>query len=263
MNRLASPRLDHHASRREDRNPIRFLLTFDDGPHANTPRVLNSLAENSIQPSIKALFFVQTRSPGGGGSWVGRFLMQREHREGHVLGLHTATPHGHISHTRMRPVELNQSLAQGIEDLATLTGRPVEFVRPPYWRFNEMTMRCYRTQGLSMVLSDLKAYDGINCGVHLIHRWNVRSQLRRIRARMAADRFPVVQGCAPLVAAFHDTNARTAAHLDEYLTVLLEEAVHAGFEVASRPFYDDAADLAETARHYASHRALQNGGQPR
>src|SRR5689334_23578217 len=53
--------------------PVRFLLTFDDGPslwqpYNPTSVVLDTLAQNSVQAQIKAVFFVQTRSPSAGGS---------------------------------------------------------------------------------------------------------------------------------------------------------------------------------------------------
>ena len=48
--------------------PIRFLLTFDDGPSASsfwnpTITILDSLATNPVQPNLKAVFFVQTGAP--------------------------------------------------------------------------------------------------------------------------------------------------------------------------------------------------------
>ncbi|HKU47661.1 MAG TPA: polysaccharide deacetylase family protein, partial [Burkholderiales bacterium] len=43
--------------------PVRFLLTFDDGPAPSTAQVLQTLAANPVQPGIKAVFFVQTRAP--------------------------------------------------------------------------------------------------------------------------------------------------------------------------------------------------------
>ncbi len=48
--------------------PVRFLLTFDDGPSASSlwnpsATVLDSLKDNPVQPDIKAVFFVQTRAP--------------------------------------------------------------------------------------------------------------------------------------------------------------------------------------------------------
>ncbi|GKS58036.1 polysaccharide deacetylase [Nitrospira sp.] len=247
MERHASPLIDLDSPPTLSPAPVRFLLTFDDGPHPNTPRVLNRLADNPIQRHIKALFFVQTRSLKGGGSWVGHLLLQREHREGHVLGLHTATTAGHVSHTRLGAIELNRSLADGIDDLAAVTGTQTEFVRPPYWRYNDTTVRCYRTYGLSMLLSEVKAYDGVNWGGHFIQRWNLRSQLRRIPARIATRRVSTIRGHVPIVIAFHDTNGHTAGHLTDYLTLLLEEAALAGLPVGKRPFYDDPTELRDAA----------------
>src|SRR3546814_6572893 len=45
--------------------PIRFLLTFDDGPSASSfwnpsMGVLDALAQNPVQPGIKAIFFVRS-----------------------------------------------------------------------------------------------------------------------------------------------------------------------------------------------------------
>ncbi len=116
--------------------PLRFLLTFDDGPHANTAGILNQLAGNSVQPGVKAIFFVQTRSVQGGGCREGRALLYRTHTEGHVLGLHTGTPRGHVSHTGMPSAELDRSLQDGKKDLDILTGYRPALVRPPYWWFN-------------------------------------------------------------------------------------------------------------------------------
>ncbi|HEY6083840.1 MAG TPA: polysaccharide deacetylase family protein, partial [Nitrospira sp.] len=87
----------------------RFLLTFDDGPHACTPSVLKQLANNPLQQDIKAIFFVQTRNVNGAGSRFGRSLLHLEHEQGHVLGLHTATE-AHVSHTSLSPTELDHSL---------------------------------------------------------------------------------------------------------------------------------------------------------
>ena len=86
----------------DSRLTLRFLLTFDDGPHRNTGKVLRQLARNPVQPGVKAIFFVQTRHPERGGSSEGRAMMTIEHAEGHLLGLHTGTLQGHVSHTSWR-----------------------------------------------------------------------------------------------------------------------------------------------------------------
>jgi len=234
--------------------PLRFLLTFDDGPHANTAEILTQLAGNSVQPGVKAIFFVQTRSLQGGGCREGRALLYRAHTEGHVLGLHTGTPRGHVSHTGMPSAELHQSLRDGKKDLGILTGHRPALVRPPYWRFNAETLEQYERHDLSMMLSDIKAYDGVNCGMHVFKRWNFRSQLRRTRDRLLEDRLPVVNGAIPIVVTFHDTNTYTARHVDDYLCLLREETRRAGLPLHGKPFYDDGADIMEVALRRAVRR---------
>lgn len=63
--------------------PIRFLLTFDDGPSASgfanpTLSILDDLANNPHVPGVKAVFFVQTRASGAGGSELGRASMRKD-----------------------------------------------------------------------------------------------------------------------------------------------------------------------------------------
>ena len=105
--------------------PIRFLLTFDDGPSASsfwnpTMTILDSLATNPVQPNLKAVFFVQTGAPRAGDSDIGREVMRREHADGQILGFHTAT-HWHTNHRYLSPEELEQSLTKGSADIAAIT----------------------------------------------------------------------------------------------------------------------------------------------
>ena len=234
---------------------VRFLITFDDGPHANTGAILSRLARNSVQPDIKAIFFVQTRSSDGGASCDGRALLHRTHMEGHALGLHTGTARGHVSHTAMAASELDQSLRNGKEDISAVTGRKTLLVRPPYWHFNSDTLARYGRHGLHMMLSDVKAYDGINWCVHVFKRWNFRSQLTGIRSRFLKDRLPVVQGTIPIVVTFHDTNAHTSRHLAEYLMVLVDEADRLRLPLDEKPFYDERHGMMEAAVRRAVHQS--------
>src|SRR3989344_2590911 len=108
--------------------PIRFLLTFDDGPSASsfwnpTETVLDSLAINPVQPGIKAVFFVQTRASRAGASDIGRAVMHRERDAGHILAFHTATP-SHTNHRSLNAQELEQALTDGCADIAAITGAP-------------------------------------------------------------------------------------------------------------------------------------------
>lgn len=234
----------------------RFLLTFDDGPDASrgsnlTVRILEELSANSVQGNVKAIFFVQTRTPNAGGSERGRSIMQREHEEGHVLGLHSGTARGHVSHVWMSPCELDESLRDGAMDIGTITGQSPLLVRPPYWWYNPDTLAQYRNLGLRMMLTDLYAYDGVNWGMHIFRRPNLRTQLMGIHERLVRKELSAVGGCVPLVVTFHDTNRYTAGHLDEYLHILMEEAWRAGVPVDEKPFYDSPADIMCAARQRA------------
>ena len=228
---------------RDSRLTLRFLLTFDDGPHRHTGKVLRQLARNPVQPDVKAIFFVQTRHPERGGSSEGRAMMTIQHAEGHLLGLHTGTLRGHIRHTRMATTDLDRSLKDGKEDLRCITGRPTSLVRPPYWLFNSSTLSRYDHHQLHMLLSDVKAFDGVNWGIHLVRRWNFRSQLASLHTRFLRGALPVVGGSIPVVVTFHDTNQFTADHLTDYLILLLEEASRLGLPMHEKPFFSATDDL--------------------
>ncbi|MBC3362224.1 polysaccharide deacetylase family protein [Pseudomonas sp. SWRI154] len=244
--------------------PIRFLLTFDDGPSASSfwnPSldVLDALAHNPVQPGIKAVFFVQTRAPRAGGSDVGRSVMRREHQEGHVLGFHTAT-HWHTNHRFLDPDELEQSLVNGANDIAAVTGAPPSLVRPPFWSYDRRTFAAYQRHGMHVLLTDLSANDGKVWGITLSprRRMNLTHQLSEARERIAAGQLPAVDGVIPVVVTFHDLNRYTARHAREYLQILLDSARDTGLKTAAKPFYDDNQALERAAMA----RTVQNTSQP-
>lgn len=229
--------------------PIRFALSFDDGPAPSTVRVLDTLAANPVQPGIKAIFFVQTRLPEAGGCESGREIMRRSHAEGHILAVHTGTP-GHIRHPLLSPEELEQSLKLAEADIAAITGAPPRFVRPPYWYYDETSLEAYTRVHLSMLLTDVSARDGaavLGVDVWPGKRLLIRAQLELIRWQWLAGELPEADGATPIVFAFHDANESTAANLVWYLQMLVEEARAAGLALAERPFYDRSADLERAA----------------
>jgi len=235
--------------------PLRFLLTFDDGPSTAsgfnpTISILEQLADNPIQPGIKAAFFVQTRHPEAGGSDAGRALLRRIHAEGHVLGLHTATASGHIRHTRLPLPELDRSLADGIGDLHNITGQPARLLRPPNWDYSDAVRAAYRRHGLVMVLDDIKARDGKTWGFH----WNprlhshVRAELGQALLAAGAGSVPVVDGVLPIIVTMHDTNTATARNLREYLEALLDAAGVYDAPLARPAFFRDPAAIERALR---------------
>ncbi|ROO34806.1 polysaccharide deacetylase family protein [Pseudomonas sp. 7SR1] len=244
--------------------PIRFLLTFDDGPSASSfwnpsLSVLDALADNPVQPGIKAVFFVQTRAPRAGGSEIGRSVMQREQREGHVLGFHTATG-WHTNHRSLGPDELEQSLVNGAADIAAITGVAPTLVRPPFWSYDRRTFAAYQRQGMHVLLTDLSANDGKVWGITASprRRINLIRQLSEVRERIAAGELAAVEGVIPVVVTFHDLNRYTARHAREYLQILLDAARATGVKTDAKPFYDDRQALERAAMA----RTVKESGQP-
>lgn len=242
--------------------PIRFLLTFDDGPsssvyHNPTESILDDLAHNPVQPGIKALFFVQTR--GGSTMSPGRELLRREHAEGHLLGFHTATAR-HANHRYLSPVDLETSLQNGIADITAITGSAPTLVRPPFWSYDRDTFARYQAHGLHLLLTDLHANDGKIYGFNGSprRRINLHNQLAQVRTRIEAGKLPVIDGVIPVVITFHDINSYTARHLQEYLQMLIDVATELGMPTAAQAFYSDRSTL-ETA---ALARTLRDSAQP-
>ncbi|MBV8665943.1 MAG: polysaccharide deacetylase family protein [Burkholderiaceae bacterium] len=230
--------------------PIRFLLSFDDGPApgGSTASILDDLEHNPLQPGIKAIFFLETRAEGRGGSDTGRQLMQREFADGHLLAFHTGTS-GHENHRFLDPQMFEQSLADGVADIRAISGSAPALVRPPYWNYDARTFVAYRLHGLHPLLTDLSANDGKTWGFIASprRRWALRHQLAAVRERIALGELPVVDGCIPVVVTFHDTNPYTARHMQEYLHILVDSAHELGLPLADQPFYGERGALERAA----------------
>jgi len=225
--------------------PIRFVLSFDDGPAPSTAKVLDTLAANPVQPGVKAIFFVQTRVAG----IKGQEMMRRTHAEGHLLAVHTGTEQGHVSHMALSREALEESLRDARSDIAAIAGAAPRFVRPPFWFYDEHSLASYARADLAMLLTDVNALDGQVLGVNLVpaRRMIVRAQLQRIKQEWRQGALPALDGATPVIATFHDVNTGTAETLAEYLQLLVEESRALGFALAGQPFYDRRADLERAA----------------
>ncbi len=239
--------------RLQGRAPIRFLLTFDDGPSAsgyNNPSrsVVADLADNPVSPGIKAVFFLQTQAARSGGSARGRKTMMRESAAGHVLAFHTATAF-HTNHRWLSDAELERTLTQGAADIAAVTATPPLLVRPPFWNYDHRTFAAYRRHGMQVLLTDLSANDGKIWGFNGSprRRANLYRQLSVVRERIALGELPTVDGVIPVVVTFHDINRYTARHLQEYLQILMDSARINGLKTAAEPFYTNTATLQRAA----------------
>ncbi|OPA92005.1 polysaccharide deacetylase [Pseudomonas fluorescens] len=233
--------------------PIRFLLTFDDGPSAsgyNNPSrsVMADLANNPVLPGIKAVFFLQTEASRSGGSARGRKTMEREFAAGHILAFHTATAF-HTNHRWLNDADLESSLSQGAADIASITGMPPVLVRPPFWNYDRRTFAAYTRHGMHVLLTDLSANDGKIWGFNGSprRRANLYRQLSVVREHIALGELPTVDGVIPVVVTFHDINRYTARHMQEYLQILMDSARINGMKTAAEPFYTDSAALQRAA----------------
>ena len=241
------------AQRLQSQAPIRFLLTFDDGPsasgYANPSRsVIQDLAQNPVLPGIKAIFFLQTQAWRSGGSPRGRKTMEREHAAGHILAFHTAT-RWHSNHRLMNDEDLAQTLSLGAASIASITGTAPSLVRPPFWNYDKRTFATYQRHGMHILLTDLSANDGKIWGFNASprRRANLLRQLSLVRERIALGELPTVDGVIPVVVTFHDINRYTARHLPEYLQILMDSAQANGLKTAAAPFYTDRASLERAA----------------
>jgi peptidoglycan/xylan/chitin deacetylase (PgdA/CDA1 family) len=233
--------------------PVRFLLTFDDGPAAAaddnpTVHILEVLAHNPYQDNIKAVFFTQTRAWHGGGTAVGRSLIRREFAEGHVVALHSATTF-HSNHRFMSREHLDETMQFGVDDLVAETGVAPKLVRPPFWAYDAGTLASYQAHGLKMLLTDLNANDGKIYGINFSwhKRSNMLTHLAETRKRWAGGEMPAVDGVTPVVVTFHDVNTYTSRHIEEYMEILLDVARELNVPLADKPFYDNHDELERAA----------------
>lgn len=241
--------------------PIRFLLSFDDGPSIQTDYdgrnptnyILQQLKNNPVINDIKAIFFVQTRNSNGGGTEQGKALLHKEHRQGHLLGVHSASPHGHVSHVSFTKVELDKFLQDGINDIKEITGYRTTFVRPTSWKYNQHSIEVYKKNNLKMMLTDISANDGV---IHVFNisfrrRSHINNKLYKVRKQILNNELPIVDGVIPVVITFHDPNTFTADHMTEYLNILIEEAKNVLLPVSDVPFYVQTKSLKKALHHKA------------
>lgn len=136
-------------SGREPQRRERFVLTFDDGPHAIfTPRLLDCLAK----AGLKAIFFVlgkEVAAPGG------REIVARAYREGHRIGSHT---YNHFDLTKLEASQIRDEITR-TEDLIGEFLTPCKLLRPPYGKHNPLVDDLVRGHGYQMMLWNVDSED--------------------------------------------------------------------------------------------------------
>lgn len=184
-------------------------VTFDDGPSRHTPRLLDILRERNI----RATFFVLGRSAERNPS-----IIDRMRDEGHELANHT------YSHKNLR----NMPLAQQVEEITRVQqilqshGIVSRFVRPPFGRFDNNTLRVVEKAGARVGLWSVDSHD-----------WQRRASVERMQS---------VYGKQSLngVILFHDTHEQTVDAMPEILDALVANQCRF---VTMSEFYDIAQTL--------------------
>ncbi len=121
-------------------------LTFDDGPSANTPQLLDMLNEYGIPATFFLLGKQAERHPD---------LVRRILAEGHEVGNHS------YSHPNLRMVSFEkkmQEIGQTDAILRSLGASPA-FLRPPYGAYDNHTVAVAEKLGLGIMLWSLDSRD--------------------------------------------------------------------------------------------------------
>lgn len=124
-----------------------IALTFDDGPGAETGRLLDILKAKRAHAS----FFVI-----GGGVRRNAALVKREATEGHTVGNHTLT---HPSLTLVTDSVLRSEIATTNSLISQVTGVRPHFVRPPNGAVNAHVAGLFGEEGMAGVLWSIDTRD--------------------------------------------------------------------------------------------------------
>jgi peptidoglycan-N-acetylglucosamine deacetylase len=101
-------------------------LTFDDGPHSvYTKELLDGLKKRDVVAS----FFVLGEHIEGNEE-----LILRMKEEGHLIGNHTFS---HVKLDTLNDTAACDEVKRTCEAIESITGEPVEYIRPPYGAYND------------------------------------------------------------------------------------------------------------------------------
>ena len=106
--------------------PPKVALTFDDGPSVlYTGKLLDGLLERQVKVTF---FLVGKNIPGN------EELVSRMEEEGHLIGNHT---YSHVKITNLCEEDACEEILKTSELVEDITGRPIEYVRPPFGEWNQ------------------------------------------------------------------------------------------------------------------------------
>lgn len=175
------------------------VLTFDDGPAATTPRVLDALAAQCA----KASFFLIGRNAAG----MPR-VVQREIAEGHTVGHHSN------SHPMLRSLPFAKAMANIDDGVASVDkaagGKDSKFFRFPGFADSPALLEALDKKGMPVFGADLWASD-----------WNVMTPQAELELLMGR-----LRRAGGGIVLLHDTHKQTADMIPALLAALKAEGFH-------------------------------------
>ncbi len=175
-----------------------IALTFDDGPVATTPAVLDILARHEVPATFFCIGQRVRENPA---------LVRQLGAAGHLIGNHSFTHHFFIDLFSTR--RLSREISDTDAAIVAAIGRQPRLFRPPYGVTTPNFARAIRRTG------------------HLCIGWNVRSMDTVVRdeQQLLSN---MVRALAPgAVFLFHDSSAATVGMLDEFI----RQARQRGFRI--------------------------------
>ncbi|OIJ13885.1 polysaccharide deacetylase [Anaerobacillus arseniciselenatis] len=127
----------------------KIVLTFDDGPSRHLESFLNILSEKDC----KAVFFWQSRLLHKDRLW------KRVLQEGHQIGAHS------INHKNLAKLTKEQQYKQiknSIDKIEQITGKEVNYFRPPFGQYNEDTMSILVDLDVVPIMWEISSFDWEN-----------------------------------------------------------------------------------------------------
>ena len=97
-----------------------IALTFDDGPSDYTEELLDGLEEYEASVTFFVIGSKAEKNPG---------IVERAHREGHLIGNHT---YSHIDFYKTSLADIKEDINKGADVIETITGERPLFLRAPY-----------------------------------------------------------------------------------------------------------------------------------
>ncbi|MDT8861614.1 polysaccharide deacetylase family protein [Alkalihalobacillus sp. MEB130] len=129
-----------------NRNETGIILTFDDGPS----KYLNEFLDVLEEENVEAMFFWQTRLLHHKRPW------NRVVANGHQIGAHT---HRHPNLSLLRFDDQLHEIQTSKETIEQVTGKAVQYFRPPFGQYNEETLAITKQLQLETVMWDIASFD--------------------------------------------------------------------------------------------------------